>query len=173
MKDIPGEAILFDMYYMAKDPVPMASEKRELPKVEMRPADETTPQFRNFNISNVYVNGAQKAIFMRGLPEMHVKGINIENAIFQSKEGVDIQEAGNIRLNNIKVYSKETNPVIDITNSNNINISGFDYSDNADLLLRVSGDRSKAIQIKNTKYDHAKQKASTELGANAGQVKVD
>ena len=34
MKDIPGEAILFDMYYMAKDPVPMAGEKRELPKVE-------------------------------------------------------------------------------------------------------------------------------------------
>jgi len=30
MKDIPAEAILFDMYYMAKDPVALAGEKREL-----------------------------------------------------------------------------------------------------------------------------------------------
>ena len=31
MKDLPGDAILFDMYYAAKDPVPLAGEKRELP----------------------------------------------------------------------------------------------------------------------------------------------
>ncbi|HEX6849203.1 MAG TPA: glycoside hydrolase family 28 protein, partial [Chitinophagaceae bacterium] len=37
MKDIPAEAILFDMYYMAKDPVVLAGEKRELPKVEFKP----------------------------------------------------------------------------------------------------------------------------------------
>jgi len=48
MKDIPAEAILFDMYYMAKDPVPLSGEKRELPKVEMKAVDETTPVFRNF-----------------------------------------------------------------------------------------------------------------------------
>ncbi|WP_262915599.1 glycosyl hydrolase family 28 protein [Niabella ginsengisoli] len=60
MKDIPGDAILFDMYYMGKDPVPQHGEKRELPKVEMLPVDETTPVFRNINISNVYCNGAKK-----------------------------------------------------------------------------------------------------------------
>jgi polygalacturonase len=35
MKDIPAEAILFDMYYMAKDPVALAGEKRELPKLNL------------------------------------------------------------------------------------------------------------------------------------------
>ena len=79
MKDIPGEAILFDMYYMAKDPVPLAGEKRELPPVEFKKVDETTPVFRNFNIKNVYINGAEKAVFIRGLPEMHVKDIVLEN----------------------------------------------------------------------------------------------
>ncbi|HEV7782398.1 MAG TPA: glycoside hydrolase family 28 protein, partial [Chitinophagaceae bacterium] len=79
MKDIPGEAILFDMYYMAKDPIPLDGEKRELPKVEFKTVDETTPIFRNFHISNVYCNGAEKAIFVRGLPEMHVKDIVLEN----------------------------------------------------------------------------------------------
>lgn len=172
MKDIPGEAILFDMYYMAKDPVPLEGEKRELPKVEALPVDETTPQFKNFHISNVYVNGAEKAIFIRGLPEMHVKGIRIENSVFQSKYGVDIQEASNIQLNNVKVYSAKTNPVIDVTNSDYISINGFDYSKNADLLLRVSGDRTKAVQISNTNYNNTNKKLNVELGAKEGEVRL-
>lgn len=172
MKDIPGEAILFDMYYEARDPIPAAGEVRALPKVELKPVDETTPQFRNFHISNVFVNGAEKAIFIRGLPEMHVKNIRIENAVFQSKHGIDIQEASNIQLKNIKVFSSLTNPVIDIINSNGITMDKLDYTANAELLLRVSGDRSKTIQIKNTNYGHTKQKASVELGADQSQVKL-
>ncbi len=172
MKDIPGEAILFDMYYEARDPIPAAGEVRALPKVELKPVDETTPQFRNFHISNVFVNGAEKAIFIRGLPEMHVKDIRIENAVFQSKHGIDIQEASNIQLKNIKVFSSLTTPVIDIINSNGITMDKLDYTANTDLLLRVSGDRSKTIQIKNTNYGHTKQKASVELGADQSQVKL-
>ncbi|HMJ45954.1 MAG TPA: glycoside hydrolase family 28 protein, partial [Ferruginibacter sp.] len=37
MTDIVGEAILFDMYYAAKDPILLAGEKREAPKVEFLP----------------------------------------------------------------------------------------------------------------------------------------
>lgn len=172
MKDIPGEAILFDMYYEARDPIPAAGEERSLPKVEFKPVDETTPQFRNFHISNVYVNGAEKAIFMRGLPEMHVKGIRIENSVFQSKYGVDIQEASNIQLNNVKVYSSNTNPVIDIINSSYININKFDYNENAELLLRVSGDRVKGVQVSGADYKKATKKLSVELGAKEGEVRL-
>mgnify|MGYP003694202415 CR=1 FL=1 len=88
MKDIPAEAILFDMYYMAKDPVVLAGEKRELPRVEFKAVDETTPQFRNFYISNIYCSGAEKGIFIRGLPEMHVKDVVLENMVLQAKEGL-------------------------------------------------------------------------------------
>lgn len=170
MKDIPGDAILFDMYYMAKDPVPLEGEARELPKVETLPVDETTPQFRNFEISNVYVNGAAKAIFLRGLPEMHVKNIKIENSVFQSTKGVDIQEASNIQLNNVKVYTTDTNPVIDVINSDNIKIKKFDYSQNAGLLLRVGGNRSKNISVLETDYRKAAKKQAVELGAKASEV---
>lgn len=172
MKDIPGEAILFDMYYMGKDPVPLEGEKRQLPKVEMLPVNETTPQFRNFHISNVFVNGAQKAIFIRGLPEMHVKNIRIENSVFQSKNGVDIQEASNIQLNNVKVFSQNVNPVVDIINSDYISIDRFDYNSNANLLLRVSGDRSKAVQMSGTDYRKASKTLSVELGAKESEVRM-
>jgi len=170
MKDIPAEAILFDMYYMAKDPVALAGEKRELPKVEFKPVDETTPQFRNFHISNVYCNGAEKGIFVRGLPEMHVKDIVLENMVIQAKRGIDVQEASGITFKNIKIISAETNPVIDIVQSDKLVFDNITYKNGSELLFRVSGERSGGISIKNTDAAKAKEKISYELGANEKSV---
>jgi hypothetical protein len=170
MKDIPGEAILFDMYYAAKDPIPLAGEKRELPKVEFKPVDETTPVFKNFYISNVYCNGAEKGIFVRGLPEMHVKDIVLENMVLQSNKGIDIQEATGITFKNIKILSKETQPVIDIVQSDKLVFDNILYKDGAELLFRISGERSNAISIKNTDAGKAKEKIKFELGASEKMV---
>ncbi len=166
MKDIPGEAILFDMYYAAKDPIPLAGEKRELPKVEFKPVDETTPVFKNFQISNVYCNGAEKAIFIRGLPEMHVKDILLENMVLQAHKGIDIQEASGITFRNIKVISEETKPVIDVVQSDNLVFDNIRYKERTELLFRISGDRSNSIQILNTDAGKAKEKIKFELGAS-------
>jgi hypothetical protein len=165
MKNIPGEAILFDMYYAAKDPVPMAGEKRELPKVELKPVDETTPVFKNFHISNVYCNGAEKGLFVRGLPEMHVKDIVLENMVLQANKGMDIQEATGISFKNIKIISDETNPVIDVVNSDKLVFDKITYKEGSRLLFRVSGERSSGIAIKNTDATKAKEKIVYELGA--------
>lgn len=170
MKDIPGEAILFDMYYMAKDPVPLAGEKRELPAVEFKPVDETTPVFKNFYISNVYCNGAEKGIFVRGLPEMHVKNIVMENMVLQAKKGIDIQEASGLSFKNITIISKETNPVIDIVQSDDLVFDNIQYKAGSELLFRLSGDRTNKIIIKNTKADKAKEKIKLELGATINAV---
>jgi len=172
MKDIPAEAILFDMYYMAKDPVPLAGEKRELPKVEFKPVDESTPIFKNFHISNVYCNGAEKAIFIRGLPEMHVKDIVLENMVFQAKKGMDIQEATAISFKNINIISAETDPVIDIVQSDKLVFDNIRYKNAAELLFRISGERSNSIDIKNTDASKAKEKIVYELGASEKAVTI-
>ena len=172
MKDIPAEAILFDMYYMAKDPVVLAWEKRELPKVEFKPVDETTPIFKNFHISNVYCNGAEKGIFVRGLPEMHVKDIVLENMVLQANKGMDIQEASNITFKNIKVISKETDPVIDVVQSDNLLFDNISYKDGAELLFRINGERTKNISIKNTDASKAKEKITYELGATEKSLTI-
>ncbi len=166
MKDIPAEAILFDMYYAAKDPVPLAGEKRELPKVEPKPVDETTPVFRNFHISNVYCYGAAKAVFVRGLPEMHVKDIVLENMVLQADQGMDIQEASGISFRNITVISKETDPVIDITQSDNLVFDNVKYKNGSQLLFRISGERSNKINIANIDGSRAKEKIKYDLGAS-------
>lgn len=170
MKDIPAEAILFDMYYMAKDPVVLAGEKRELPKVEFKTVDETTPVFKNFHISNVYCNGAEKGIFVRGLPEMHVKDIVLENMVLQADKGIDVQEASGISFKNIKIISADTKPVVDIVQSDKLIFDNITYKDGAELLFRVSGDRSNNITIKNTDASKAKEKITYELGATDKSV---
>jgi len=170
MKDIAGEAILFDMYYMAKDPVPLAGEKRELPKTEFKTVDETTPVFRNFNISNVYCNGAAKAIFIRGLPEMHVTNISLQDMVLQAKKGIDLQEAANIQFKNIRVVASDNNPVIDLVQSNNIVFDKISCNKGSALLLRASGDRVKKIAVINTDTSTVKEKIVTELGANAEEI---
>ena len=172
MKDIPAEAILFDMYYMAKDPVVLAGEKRELPKVEFKAVDETTPVFKNFHISNVYCNGAEKGIFVRGLPEMHVKDIVLENMVLQSNKGIDVQEASNITFKNIKVISKETDPVVDVVQSDGILFDNISYKDGAELLFRINGERTKNISIKNTDASRAKEKITYELGATEKSLTI-
>ncbi|HEX6190822.1 MAG TPA: glycoside hydrolase family 28 protein [Chitinophagaceae bacterium] len=172
MKDIPGEAILFDMYYMAKDPIALVGEKRELPKVEFLPVNETTPIFRNFYISNVYCNGAEKAIFVRGLPEMHVKDIVLENMVLQARKGIDIQEATGITLRNITIASEETTPVIDVVHSDKIVFDKISFNKNPQLLFRISGDRSNAITIRNTDTSRAKETISYELGATGKSVTI-
>ncbi len=170
MKDIAAEAILFDMYYMAKDPVVLAGEKIVPPIVEMKPVDETTPQFQNFYLRNITCNGAAKGIFIRGIPEMHVKNVLIENAVLQANDGIDIQEASNITLNNITMLSKNTNPVAYVLNSDNITMNNLKYKDSAEVLAMVQGERTKAVSILNTDLTKVKQKLRAGFGVTGAAV---
>ncbi len=172
MRDIPGEAILFDMYYMAKDPVPLAGEKREPPKVETLPVNETTPQFRNFKISNVVCSGADKAIFIRGVPEMNVQNVLLENMVLQANKGIDCQEASGIKFKNIKLAIKNTEPVVYVLNSKNISVDKLQYNDNAELLVDVQGDRTSAITFSNTKTTGVKKAVQAGFGASEKAVEI-
>lgn len=172
MKDIVGEAILFDMYYAAKDPVPLAGEKREPPVVEFKQVDETTPVFKDFFVKNVVCNGAEKAIFIRGIPEMQIKNINLENMVLQANKGFDIQEGNNINISNVQLVTKETNPVAYVLNSSNIIFNKITYSTNADLLLQVQGNRSGLIKLLNTNTSNAKKKLEVGFGAKEENVQI-
>jgi polygalacturonase len=170
MIDIPGEAILFDMYYMAVDPVALAGEKRELPKVETLPVTEGTPQFKHFVVKNVVCNGAEKGIFIRGIPEMHVKDVVLENMTLQADKGIDCQEASGITFKNITILRKETNPVVDIINSDHLTFDKLNYKKDSELLFRLAGDRTKNINISKTDASKAKEKIRYEFGATEQSV---
>jgi len=170
MRDIVGEAILFDMYYAAQDPIPLNGEKREPPRVEEKPVTEETPIFRNIYINRVVANGAEKAIFVRGLPEMNVKNIVMQDMVLQAKKGLDMTEGENITIKNLRIITTEKNPVLNVHNSKNITLDGIRYVDDAELLLNISGDKSKAVKLINTDTKKAKKGVDLSYGATSSAV---
>jgi polygalacturonase len=171
MKDIAGEAILFDMYYMIKDPSPQVAGSKERPVSPARPVDESTPQFRKIQMRNVTCNGARTAMLVRGLPEMAIRDISLENAVLQSDKGLVCIEADNISLKNVTLLPTATDPVMEVHNSQNITLDGIRYPAGTAVLLRVSGaEKAKNIRLLNTDVSPAKQ--ALELGAGVGKKAV-
>ncbi len=166
MKDIVGEAILFDMYYAAVDPVPLTGEKREAPKVQILPITEETPVFRDFNITNVVCDGAAKAVFVRGLPELSISNIVLSNLNIKATEGIDLQEAKNIKFNNVNLTIGNANPLINIQNGNAIDFKNINYT-SSKLLFRINGDRNSNITASG--LDSSKSTTKSEFLAGADE----
>ncbi|MBB6270777.1 polygalacturonase [Pedobacter cryoconitis] len=164
MKDIVGEAILFDMYYAALDPVPLSGEKREVPKVVLFPVTEETPVFRNFHISNIVCDGAARALFIRGLPELSISNIVLDNLTIKAKAGIDIQEAKNIKISRMYLQTDLLEPLINIQNGNQIEFKQLKYPA-AELLFKISGVNNSQISASDIDLTKTIRKAVFEHGA--------
>lgn len=156
MTNIPGEAILFDMYYQAKDPVPLDGGKNVLPELKAEPLGEGTPQFRNFRIKNIVCQNAETGILIRGLPEMPIKNIVIENANITCNQGLVCMESENILLRDIGLFTHEKT-VMQVQNSRQVQLDGIRRSASVDLLLHISGQRSADLRLFNSDLKGAKK----------------
>ncbi|HSU27353.1 MAG TPA: hypothetical protein VLJ68_03165, partial [Chitinophagaceae bacterium] len=123
------------------------------------------PQFRKIYVNNVVCNGAAKAIFVRGLPEMNVQDIVLKDMVIQAVKGLDCSEGTNIQLKNVKLITKETDPVMNIHNSKMIALDNIGYQKDATLLLNITGEKTEKIQLKNTDAGQAREKVKYSYGA--------
>ena len=164
MSNIAGEAIFFDMFYFVKFATDGVRDVRPV-------VNEGTPIFRNMKFENIVCIGATKGIFIRGLTEMPIENIQISNAVLQAEKGAELIDAKGITLTNVKLLSKETKPVIAITNSSQLRFDGINYSTNSESLFTVAGENSKAIEVKNTDFSKAKTKVEFSQGAVANEFK--
>ncbi|WP_369804065.1 hypothetical protein [Siphonobacter sp. SORGH_AS_0500] len=156
MTNIPGEAILFDTYYLAKDPVLLTGEKADPLAIQPEPLNEGTPQFRRFYVRDVVCKGAETGILIRGLPEMNIQDIYIENSVIESNRGLVCIEGQRITLKNVQLLTKQT-PVLYVQNSQHITFDKMGYKPSSDLLLKVSGERSKDVELLHTDTSKAKK----------------
>ncbi|GIW76555.1 MAG: glycoside hydrolase [Phycisphaerae bacterium] len=90
MHNIKHEAISINMYYWVTTPVP-------------EPRSERTPQFRQFTFRNITCDGAERALEIRGLPEMPVENMLFENMRIQARSGMLISDATDITLSRIRL----------------------------------------------------------------------
>jgi polygalacturonase len=158
MKDIAQEAIFFDMYYFVKFATDSPRDERPI-------VNEGTPIFRNMKFENIVCHGAKKGIFVRGLPEMPIQNIAIENATLQAEEGAILIDASGITCKNVALLSEKTEPVISIENSQKITFDNIEVSKGAKRFFTISGDRTKSIAVIKTKLEQANQKVEWKDGA--------
>jgi hypothetical protein len=170
MRDIVHQAVFLDMYYFSKAPSLAESYGKVQP--DLPPVTEATPQFRNIHISNVVCDGAEEGIFVRGLPEMSIKDIYLENMVLKADKGAELTAAEHITLNNIQLVTKNTDPVIYVENSRDLDLKGIKYDPGAALLFSINGERCERIRVGGTDTSKAATNAAYHYGAAGKALEI-
>ena len=117
MINIPGDALIADLYYAVKDapgaPVPAVTEE--------------TPSFKNIHISNISCKGAGRAMLLNGLPELPIENFSVRNMrITDAQKGAFINKVAGVTLENIEIETAD-NTYLQVENTTNITIDGKEY----------------------------------------------
>lgn len=151
MKDIGNEAILFDTYY---EDVPAGVTKDEL----KTPRDKI-PEFSNFHISNIFCNGAKKAISITGLPDMPVHKIYFENITISSDYGLTAMDAADLDFKDVKLICSK-DPVNNLQNVKGFNVTNGFFPASSKIFIKADA-RSSGIKVNNTELRNVKEAIQT------------
>ena len=168
MRNIQHDAILFDMYYFANAPTLAQTNGIE----EKPPVNEGTPQFRNFYISNLTCEGAERAMLIRGLPEMSIANIHLENVTIKAGQGADIIDADKIDLKNVTLECKNVTTLVNIENSSNIHFDGLKAIGEPKFLMDINGPAASNISLRGVDFKAPGQLAQFNYGAAASALTI-
>ena len=164
MRDIVHQAVFLDMYYFAHPPA-IADVYSGKASVDIPAVSEATPQFRDIHISNIVCDGAEEGIFVRGLPEMNIRDIELSDMVLKAAKGAELIEAKNIGLKNIQLLTDSTQPIIYVENSSNLLFDNIGYKAGAGLLFSINGNKCANIQVAHTDRSKAVHDSAFNYGA--------
>ncbi len=101
MFDIQADAVTFDLYYGGKSVVEVMESGEKANNVDMRPVDETTPEFRDIYIEDVVCRNANRALFFNGLPEKPIENINLKNIHITAQKKSEFNNCKGIHQENV------------------------------------------------------------------------
>ncbi|POY41171.1 glycoside hydrolase [Flavobacterium alvei] len=168
MKNIPTDAINFNLYYFTKGAVedPVTGEMI----VEKETVSEETPAFKNMYFKNIYVDGAQQALKIMGIPEMPVQNIQFQNMIIRSEVGIQMNYTANIDFDNVDLKLDKPGISARFFNSQNIDFKEFN-SEGENQLFLVGGNLTKGVTL-NMKHRKIYSKDIKVLESIKNQVKI-
>lgn len=167
MINIPTEAIRFNMFYQGNSPILEQDERAEDEKRDDRlmPVNEETPIFRNIHMKNITATGSKTAALFQGLPEMNLKNVSLENAVLETENGIVMIDADDIELKNVKVLISN-GPTLTIYNSKNVDVSGLEYKDSQEPVVKLLGELTQNVTFDNKDFKDVKSQISK--GQRAG-----
>jgi polygalacturonase len=127
MQDIRTEAISLNMYYWIKGDTKPES------------VSERTPAFRDFTIRNVVCHGARGALEIRGLPEMPVERILLENCKLKAQRGAMLDDVKDVTLSGVH-FEVEQGPAIHCHNVTGLKMDRVDSKGPAEPITERVGD---------------------------------
>ena len=157
MKDIATAAILFDLFYTGNG--------------DNDPSKARIPYFREFDIKNVVCDGAEDAIFVRGLSDAPIQSVSLKNISITSERAMTMEDADGFSLNNVRLNFK-SGPVLSAKNAKNIQLDQVTMASKPDVFVKASGPRTENIRV--SRVDASKAKKDFELAPDvkAGAVVV-
>lgn len=127
MINIPNEALIFNLFYGGKGPGEAGYDDNKGADI-VPPVTEETPCFKDIYIKNVTCNGAGRAVYFNGLPEMRITNINMENMIVtNANKGIELSQADGVNINNVKISLKGEGKNLKMQNVANVAINGEKY----------------------------------------------
>ena len=166
MINIPTDALLFDLYYGGKSASEVLADGDEVKEEDVIPAvTEETPAFRNISISRVNCQGARRAMYFNGLPEMNVENVTVNDCNITAQLGAEIVETTGATFKNVKITPTNGAALI-IKNSKNILVDNFSCPEKEGALT-IRGEKTKNKNIKNSSQLEAKAQIGTEVPAAA------
>ncbi len=148
MNNIATEPLLFDLFYGGKSASEALADgdEAEATDLALKAVDETTPQFRDIFIRNVWCNGARRAMLFNGLPEMNVENVRLENVAVKATLGAQLNESTGVELKNVKVYP-EKGPALMMNNVKGVKIENFTCPENLKEAMSVTGSRNREVEV--------------------------
>jgi polygalacturonase len=127
MHDIRHDAVSINMYYWIEgQPTP-------------EPVSERTPAFRDFSLRNIVCHGADRALEIRGLPEMPVERVTLENVRIKAKRGAMLDDAKDITLSGVRLDIAE-GPAMQCRNVTGLRTDRLDTTGPAEPITERVGD---------------------------------
>jgi hypothetical protein len=148
MVNIPTTAISFNLYYQGKAPVELMNDQDqgEVLVEELHRVTEATPQFKDIQMKHIRCKGASQAIYLQGLPEMHLENVRMEDLVMESENGLICIDANGITIKDL-VLETTGLPAITLHNSKNISMEGLELPESDQPVIAVSGSNSDHITL--------------------------
>ena len=168
MKDIPTDAIGFNMYYGGEAPTDVADTGEIAPRPPM-PVNEGTPQFRDIVLTRILCRGAGRAVMLEGLPEMPIRGIVLDGVRMSAIKGLAAVDADAIALRGVEIAA-QAGPALAVRHSRNVTIEGGAAAPGTGVYLRVDGAAAGGIRVSGVDLKNAKTAVETGANVPAGAV---
>lgn len=147
MVNIPAEAIRFNLFYGGQSPI--AEDGQEVAATAPAaavPVTEETPAFRDIYLRRIRVSQSAVAAMFQGLPEMKLQNVVLEDASFDTEQGITVIDGDGITLRNIELR-QHAGPALTFYNTRNASVQEVAFGGPSDTWVRVLGEQTDGIRL--------------------------